>query len=287
MPVELCRVTTPDGLLLDGALHRPSATTELPVDVFLLVHGTGSNFYAPGVLETFAEQSERAGVAAVRINTRGHDGMARIPGTQRSVAGGASYEIISECRLDIQAWIDELANRGFSRIGVVGHSMGGVKSIYALAHDAHPAVRCCIGISPPRFCHANFMHHPQADGFRADFQHAQQLVADGRGDELMTVKQPLPMLLTAEGFIAKYGPHDEYDYLHYLPKLTCPTLILIGTESVRTSPAFDGLPEELERLAVQHQHLELELIEGADTNYSACLEVPFERARQWLSELPI
>ena len=38
----------------DGALQRSQQVGRLPVDAFLLIHGTGSNFYAPGVLETFA-----------------------------------------------------------------------------------------------------------------------------------------------------------------------------------------------------------------------------------------
>ena len=59
MPLELIRVTTNDELYLDGALLLPESevSSSLPVDAFLLIHGTGSNFYAPGVLETFARQA--------------------------------------------------------------------------------------------------------------------------------------------------------------------------------------------------------------------------------------
>ena len=75
MSLELVRVVTNDEIYLDGALLLPDegVTAELPVDAFLLVHGTGSNFYAPGVLETFARQAAEAGAPALRINTRGHD----------------------------------------------------------------------------------------------------------------------------------------------------------------------------------------------------------------------
>ena len=77
---ELCRVTTQDGLLLDGALRTPDqASDRLPIDAVLLVHGTGSNFTTPGVLETLAQQAVDAGLTSLRVNTRGHDLMARIP----------------------------------------------------------------------------------------------------------------------------------------------------------------------------------------------------------------
>jgi pimeloyl-ACP methyl ester carboxylesterase len=286
MPIELCRVVTTDGLQLDGALHRPAehVPSTLPVDAFLLVHGTGSNFYAPGILETFGRQAIDAGVPVLRINTRGHDGVCSVPGPRGSVSGGAAYERISDCRFDLAAWLELLTQRGFRRVALVGHSMGGVKAVYSQAHEPHPSVAAVVGISPPRFCHRQLMSHPRADAFRRDYQRAEQLVADGRADELLSVRQPLPFLVTAGGFLAKYGPHDEYDALRDLPRLTCPTLVMLGTETVAASPAFDGLPEQIEELARQHAHISLQLVEGANIHYAVCPETPFDRTAAWLRE---
>ncbi len=283
--LELCRTLTADGLQLDGLLIAPTrAADDLPVSAFLLVHGTGSNFYAPGVLETFARQAVQSGSAVLRVNTRGHDGVARIPGQHGSVPGGAAYETISDCRLDIAAWVEFLVNCGHSRIGLVGHSMGAVKAIYAQAHDHHEPVRRVVGISPPRFCHARLMSFPQSQPFREDDQRARDLVKAGRGAELLSVRQPLPMLLTAEGFLAKYGPRDDYDYFKFLPNLNCPTLIVLGTESVRTSAAFAGVPEDLsQRIAeLPAPPVTVELVEGANTAYSQHLTEPYVRAECWL-----
>lgn len=289
MSVELCRVETADGLRLDGALENPPAGTDaagLTVAAFLLVHGTASHFYAPGLLETFARQAVAAGVAVLRINTRGHDAMTSIPGRRGSVRGGAAYETIADCRHDLRAWLDFLTGRGITRVALVGHSMGGVKAIYAQAHNPHPAVRCVVGLSPPRFCHAHFMSHSQGDAFRADYRRAEQTVAEGRPDELLSVRQPLPLVLTAAGFLAKYGPHDDYDLLHHLPRITCPTLIVLGTGSVATSPAFDTLPDALRTLQPNHTQITLELVDGADTIYRGCEQIPFERTAAWLRSLP-
>ena len=63
MTRELVHVRTSDGLRLDGALRHPQSAASLPVDGFLLIHGTGSNFYAPGVLERFGKQAAAAGAA--------------------------------------------------------------------------------------------------------------------------------------------------------------------------------------------------------------------------------
>ncbi len=285
MHVELCRTRTSDGLSLCGLLTRPDETVQptLPVDAFLLVHGTASNFYAGGVLETFAKQAVAAGAAVLRVNTRGHDQMAAIPGERGSFAGGAAYECIAECCFDLTAWADLLANRGYSQIALVGHSMGAVKSIFAQARAAHRLVRCVIGISPPRFCHARLASGTGGDEFLDDFRRACEFVDEGRGGELISVRYPLPLMLTADGFLAKYGPHDDYDIVRHLPAVDCPTLIVLGTGSVAVSSAFAGLPEEIQRLAVEHSRLALELVDGANTVYSACEDVPFLRAAAWWS----
>ncbi|MEX0585719.1 MAG: hypothetical protein WD176_03690, partial [Pirellulales bacterium] len=59
MLVDLIRVTTADGLRLDGALQTPpagAATSQLPVDAALLVHGTGGSFYSSTMFEAIAER---------------------------------------------------------------------------------------------------------------------------------------------------------------------------------------------------------------------------------------
>ncbi len=287
MRMELCRVQTDDGLVLDGALISPDTTprTLHQIDAFLLLHGTGSNFYSPGVLETFAAQAVNAGVPALRVNTRGHDGISSIPSVQGSVPGGATHEVIADCLHDVRAWLDFLIDRGFTNIALVGHSMGGVKSIYSQANDPHPSVPCIVGISPPRFCHAHWMSHPKADAFRASFRAAEEFVAAGQPHALLPVKQPTPFVATAGGYVAKYGPADDYDEIRYLPRVTCPTLMIVGTQSVATSPAFDGLPAAVREVAARNTLVSLQLVEDANVNYSNQQQEPFERMRAWLDRL--
>lgn len=285
MPTELRRVITADGVFLDGALTTPTvaATSNLPVDAFLLVHGTGSNFYAAGVLETFSQQATEAGHAVIRINTRGHDGVSSISTSQGSVAGGAAYETIADCRFDLHAWLDDLVSLGYSRIALVGHSMGAVKSILTTATQPHSAVRYLVGLSPPRFNHSLLMADSRTDAFRADYARACNLVDEGRSEDLMHVQQPLPMLLTATGFLAKYGPHDDYDVVTHLPKISRPTLIVVGSDSVKNSPAFADLPQAIDDVAKTNERLSVEIIEGANTGYSSHLDIPFACVERWLT----
>ncbi len=184
MPLELVRVTTNDEIYLDGVLTLPEAgsSASLPVDAFLLVHGTGSNCYAPGLLETFAQQAAAAGVPALRMNTRGHDAICSNPGPFGALRGGAAFESIADCRHDLHAWINELLRRGYRRIALVGHSMGGVKSIYTMSQAAHPAVKYVITLSAPRFQHASYRDHPQGEKFRDEYAAARNFVDNGTPD---------------------------------------------------------------------------------------------------------
>jgi pimeloyl-ACP methyl ester carboxylesterase len=281
---ELVRVETADGVVLDGALWRPRMAGELPVDAFLLVHGTGSNFYAPGVLETYAGQAVAGGTPVLRINTRGHDGICSNPARTGSFKGGAACERISDCVLDVPAWVNWLVGQGFARIVLVGHSMGGVKAIYSQAYAPHPAVRAIVGISPPRLSRERLLNGPCGETFAAEFTRASKLVADGQGEALLAVTQPLRFVVTAAGYVEKYGPQDRYDYVPLLRQLNCPTLILIGSESIRTTAAFHGLPEAI-AAADARPTLVCQIVEGANINYTGCETVPFLRAAEWLRTL--
>ena len=284
--MELIRVKTADGLLLDGSLQSKSLVEASPNrTVWLLVHGTGSNFYSGGVLQTFAEQLVIAGHSVARINTRGHDIISTLSGGRPPLSGGAAFESIADCVHDLRAWVDELIRRDFSRVVLVGHSMGGVKAIFSQAHDPHPNVVAVVGVSPPRFCHAEWQSSPQAQLFRDHFARATELVEAGRGDELMLVQQPLPLWLTAAGFLAKYGPHDDYDFIPLLPRRTCPTLLIVGTESVAASPAFESVPAAVRELQPSMPHLDLRLVFGANTGYSGHLDEPARLALEWFASV--
>ena len=50
--VELVSVNASDGLRLDGCLREPDSAVphDAPLDAWLLIHGTGSNFYSSRLL---------------------------------------------------------------------------------------------------------------------------------------------------------------------------------------------------------------------------------------------
>ncbi|MDA0831636.1 MAG: alpha/beta fold hydrolase [Planctomycetota bacterium] len=287
---HVCYVITEDGVRLDGVLQRAPANANadcIPVDVFLLVHGTGSNYYAAGVLERFAADALVGGTDVLRVNTRGHDGICALSGPGKRRFGGAAFEVVSDCRHDLSAWLSGLESRGYRHVCLVGHSMGGVKSIFAQAHDHHRLVEAVVAVSSPRFCHRLLMSYPQTKRFRDDWQRAITRVEQGNGGELIHVMQPLPLWMTAEGFLAKYGPDDPYDLVRWIPDVNCPVQYIVGSQTVATSPAFFEIDSQLEQIIPNSYNFTVQVVADADMNYNVAPEKPYELTERWLREVNV
>ncbi|HXT60419.1 MAG TPA: alpha/beta fold hydrolase [Pirellulales bacterium] len=287
MIVDLVQVAATDGLRLDGALHAPPANlpAEVGVDAVLCLHGTGGNFYSSSLFASLAPRFLKLGAAVLTVNTRGHDLVNTGAGRGDRRPQGAACELVDECRLDLAAWVGWLVERGYRRIALAGHSLGAVKAIYALAHDEHHALQAVVGlmaISPPRLSYSHFRQGPKAAEFQAELAAAEQLVREGRGETLMSVHFPLPYLISAAGYVDKYGPAERYNLLNFAPRVACPALYTFGTLELQHNPAFQGLPELLEAQAAQGANLKVAAIIGADHFYSGVHSELADRLEFWL-----
>ncbi len=206
MRVDLVQTTTRDGLRLDGSYQPPAGSAAVPVDAFCLVHGTGGNFYGSSLFDDLAERLRALGCGVLRVNTRGHDGISSDQTPRGGRRQGAAYEVVADCRHDLSAWLEWLRNQGCARVGLVGHSLGAVKAIYAAAHEPQLGAACLLALSPPRLSYATFCASPQASAFLDTYREAEGHVAAGRPTALMDVSLPLPFVVTAAGYVEKYGP---------------------------------------------------------------------------------
>lgn len=288
MIVDLVRLTTRDGLRLDGALQAPAAGPrgELGVDACLLVHGTGGSFYSSTLFDSFAERFVQLGCAVLRVNTRGHDLISTAATAQGGRRLGAAYEVVDDCRHDLAGWIDWLGQRGYARIGLVGHSSGAVKAVYALAHESHAAVARLVALSPPRLSYSHFLASPEAPQFLEHYRAAERLVAAGQAAALMEVKQPLPFVVTAGGYLEKYGPDERYNLLKFIERVPCPTLVTFGNLELADNMAFRGLPAALAPLATRHGRMRIDIIDDGDHFYTRVREAVVARVESWLKSDP-
>lgn len=287
MIVELVQTRATDGVRLDGALRTSEASKESPcVDLAVCVHGTGANFYGSSFWSQIGDRLLAQGTNVLLVNTRGHDLMSSASTIGGALPAGAAYEIVDDCRCDLAAWSQFAVERGYGRVALLGHSLGALKSIYALGQSDAPAVACVVAISAPHLSYERFAKSRAAETFLASYEQAQRLVDEGSGNELMKITFPIPYVITAQGFVDKYGPDEKYDLLKWVRRVSCPVLAVYGGAEIRQNVAFAGVPDRLEAIASEEgASLQVELIADADHFYAALRPELASRVCRWLSRL--
>ena len=285
MQVDLVHTKTRDGVRLDGMYQTPSRKSVWPVDGLCFVHGTGGNFYGSTLFDGLAERGLEQGCAVLRVNTRGHDGISNAVTDRGGRRLGAAYEVVDDCRHDLAAWIDFLKDRVGPRVGLVGHSLGAVKCIYALAHEPAIAATCIVGISPPRLSYSWFCGSPEAGKFLEIYQQADALVQAGRPTALLEVTLPLPFAITAAGYFEKYGPDEHYNYLNFISSVRLPALITLGALEVADNMAFRAAPETLAEIAQKRPTLSVATIARANHFYTEARAELVAQIDHWLCGL--
>ncbi len=283
MHAELVRTLTPDGMRLDGALLAGDEVSYKSVDAAICLHGVGMNFYTSTTLEAVAPALRKLGIAVLLANTRGHDSLYTASVAMGRRRQGAAVEIVDECRFDVAGWCKFLVERGLKRILLVGHSLGAIKGVYSQAHEPIANVVGLIAASPPRLSCQAFKNSLESAPFFDSLSTAEQLAKTGRGDELFLAKFPFPLLISAASYIDKYGPAERYNILSFAGRVAVPALFTYGSRELDSGGiAFAGLPEALAKLPEKRSTLDVEVIAGADHNYTGCGESLATAMTKWI-----
>jgi pimeloyl-ACP methyl ester carboxylesterase len=153
-----------------------------------------------------------------------------------------------------------------------------------MATQGDPRVTRVVAGSPPRFSYSTYATLEQGKAFKQMAAEAQQYIDAGHPETLIDTIYPIPLLVTAEVFIQKYGPRETYDILQHIPKVQCPLLIMVGTAEAQTMMAFQGLPPLLEKMAAAMDHVTFASIPGADHAYTHQRDYVWGVVRQWLDK---
>ncbi len=261
MLVDLISVITSDGITLDGAFFPAAADASGsgPVDAVLLIHGSGSRFYAPAT-KIMAEDLSQRGYPSLALNTRGHDTV--WTDTTTGVHQGNAFEILDISRHDLRAGVDFLAEKGYQSIGLLGHSMGAVKVTYYAAWEDDPRVRTVIPISPVRLSYAYYMESPDAREFQGNLERADQMESEGRALELMKVEFPIAQYFSAASYLDKHGPAERYNLITLAPRVKVPLFTIAG--SLETHTRLMDMASDLALAAVSSPRAEHIIIEGGN-----------------------
>lgn len=271
MIVDLVRTTTADGHRLDGAFRLGERRPERVVDydAVLMLHGVGGSFYTGNLLDTLSDRCVSAGLSVLRVNTRGHDSISISWGTMGPWRHGSAHETVDHCRHDVTAWLSFLEKRDYRRIVLLGHSLGAIKALYSQAFEPSPSVAAVIACSAPRLSYSAFMNGDSQPRFFTAVSTARDLVQQQRPEALFQADFPFPILITASGYLDKYGPEERYNILRFLDKVSCPAFVTYGQlELERGGIAFAGMPEAVQQRRRPDQRLDTTVIPNADHNYT-------------------
>ncbi|MEE8442609.1 MAG: alpha/beta fold hydrolase [Dehalococcoidia bacterium] len=280
MQAELVQTTTSDGIALDGAFFAPQEAASLgqPVEAVLLVHGSGGNFYG-GLMPPLAARFRDDGYAVASFNTTGHGLVWGAPGR----FFGNAHEILDRCRIDLDAAIGWLAERGYRRIGILGHSLGAVKVVYYQAHVQDPRVTAVISVSPVRLSHSYYLTTEEGDEHERNYQQAKELVESGQPDALLEVTFPMPHLFSAKAYIDKHGPEERYDLLRYTDSVRCPLFIIAG--SLETHPRLRDFAQDMYNTVQNNPMTHLDIVEDADHGWTEMRDQLGDVVLEWVGRL--
>ena len=279
---ELVSATTADRVRLDGFLVSAVGERRTAIDGAVVVHGLAGNFYSSRFLKHIATTLSELGIDVVVVNTRGHEYLNVTVRSGRSQTLGAAVEEVDECRWDLAAWADFLAQRGCDHILLNGHSLGAIKTLYAQAHAPHPRVIAVSGYSATRLSYDALLGSPGGERFQKWLEQARQWVAEGRGEDLLHVDFPFPTWISARAYLAKYAADEKFNWLTFAPLITTPVWLGFGQLELDENPAFIDLRPELDRIRIELANYTIKEIEGADHFYSARFSAATEPLVQWL-----
>jgi pimeloyl-ACP methyl ester carboxylesterase len=231
MRLELVSIPTPTAPL-DGIYYEPDGGARAGSVLFF--HGNTMNFYV-GAPRFLPPALTRLGFACLAFNRRGHDVMS----TRNSrVAEGGAFQSTGEAIEDNAIAARWMAGRGFGEPVVIGHSNGGMLGVRHAVD--HPRTRALVLLSAgrggPRTAESGGTDGLFAgDRLEELTQRARELVASGRGRELMLMPGWW-YVITADSFVDRLTTVPNT--LALAPQVKCPILCIRGDkESAERYPA--------------------------------------------------
>ncbi len=277
---ELVYIEAEDGIALEGAVIRPTVEPTRPLAV-VWVHGLTGKFYGSSAVR-IGRSLAGQGFTLVTGNNRGHHfGAVLRDRDNQPVLGGGGWELFDESPRDVGAWLGLTDTLGFSRIVLLGHSLGSLKVVYYQADRQDSRVAGLITASPP-----------VRAGRRAPelLAQAERMVAEGRGRNLLPWDS-MPAgagTCSAQTYLNRarvgldlFGVSGTPDPL--VSRIRCPLLAIYGTDEEWVGGAADL--ETIRRNATSAASVETRMIEGADHVYLGHEEEVGAVIGEWLRGL--
>ncbi len=228
--MDLIRVDTEDKIALNGMLWIPASAGNAMV---ILVPGgtTGAAMVASHDYYPMAQALTAAGYAFLVANMR--------------AAYNYPYAEYADAVKDIAGFVAYAESAGFSRIALVGVSLGGPRMAQYVGEREDPAIQAVAFVASIPSPYLEFqIRSTAADRQRLDdtLKRARQLVAEGQGLEPLAFENWFPdgrhFMVTAKAMLGFFGaPKDGApSSIRYGSRIRVPALVLHGDQDELSLP---------------------------------------------------
>jgi alpha-beta hydrolase superfamily lysophospholipase len=266
IPVSLVRVRTRDGVWLDGVIAEPGRRRRAAL---VWVHGLGSTFGSgQPLVAALSARLDAAGIAYVKLNTRGHDVVAR---AGRRLAG-AAFERFGQSVQDIRAMIALARRRGHRSVILAGHSTGANKVLHYAARVRDRRVRGLLLLGP--------VSDIAGEGRRIGRRELRRRVAVA---ERIARRDPDALVPRSFGFwsarryLSLYRPGEAEDVFPYhrsgarwtaLARIRVPVAVVVGSRDEYLDRRPDELVAAFERHATRTRSFTGVVVPGAPHGFA-------------------
>ncbi len=270
MNYDFIQVFTEDEIKLSGLVSN--GTPEKTAYIF--VHGFETDFYSHDFYHFISQKLSGMGSMFVLAQSRGtglHTEFIKRDGGGAYI--GSFYEKIEEAHLDISAFVKHLLDLGFESIGLIGHSLGTIKSVrYLFEGKYKDKISKLILISP--FDKNAYIQRKSQGKWKDYLKIAENKIIEGKGRDIVPLPEYEDYPITYETFVSWYNQSDlsciwdfyqkDYDF-PVLRRINIPVKVIIGSQDeFMTFPEYQVSPASaMEKIKEVVQDSSTVVLDGA------------------------
>ena len=229
--MDLVRVETEDKVALNGLLWK----LETPTDSLVMMVPGGTTGAALAALHDYYP-------LATALNQKGYTFLV----ADMRAAYNYPYSVYADAVKDIAAFVDYARSAGYTRLAILGISLGGPRMAQYVAERNDPAIKAVGFIASIPSPYLEFqIRASEADKRRLDelLKQARALVAEGKGQEPIAIENWFPggrsFMGTAKSMIGFFGaPTDNGtpSSVRYGAQIKVPALVIHGDKDEISFP---------------------------------------------------
>ena len=248
MRTTLHKITTEEGLTLDGVLYEPDTPT---THMLVHVHGMGGNFYGNNFLSTVARALTEKGKGVFAFNNRGSEYIKQL--RQSTIEGsstrlfGSAYERFEDSVHDIRGALTFVRGLGYTTIHLSGHSLGCAKVVYYFNTTRDNNLASLILLSP-----SDMVGLASADGekHKRFLSQAHDYLSHGNGEHLLDQWVWGEYPISAKTYLSLFGDTTEADIFNFfdpndalekLSTISLPVLAIMGRKDDALTTGIESM----------------------------------------------